>query len=125
MARSWQNAMAIGAKKFRCGSCGELVVSNVGYSTNGGENAQIYICPNCNDPTMFTASRQVPGPIAGNKVEHLPKEIDALYLEARNCVSVGSNTSAVLTLRKLLMHIAVSQGAKAGEPFIAYTFGKD
>jgi len=51
---------------------------------------------------------------------HLPADIAALYREARNCVSVSSHTSAVLTCRKLLMNIAVAQGAKEGESFISY-----
>lgn len=35
-------------------------------------------------------------------------------------MAVGGHTAAVLCCRKLLMHIAVSTGAKAGLPFIEY-----
>ena len=43
-----------------------------------------------------------------------------LYDEARNCTSASCYTAAVLICRKLLMNIAVSQGAKPGETFISY-----
>ena len=56
----------------------------------------------------------------GNEVAHLPKDIEALYLEARRSAGVGANTAAVLACRKLLMNIAVAQGAKAGESFVSY-----
>ena len=42
------------------------------------------------------------------------------YREARNGVSVGAHTSSVLACRKLLMNIAVNQGAEAGKSFISY-----
>lgn len=43
-----------------------------------------------------------------------------MYAEARFCVTVNSFTSAVLTCRKLLMHIAVEKGARPGKKFIEY-----
>ena len=43
-----------------------------------------------------------------------------LYNEARNCTGAGAYTSAVLSCRKLLMHIAVSKGAETGKKFIEY-----
>lgn len=36
------------------------------------------------------------------------------------CVSVNSHTAAVLTCRKLLMNVAVAQGAPVGESFLTY-----
>lgn len=118
--RSWRGRQEIGIKRYRCGLCDQLVSSNVGFSTDGGPPGHIYICANCADPTFFGDDKQVPGPVAGNSVAHLPTEIAALYLEARNCVSVAANTASVLACRKLLMHIAVQQGAASGETFIKY-----
>jgi Domain of unknown function (DUF4145) len=40
--------------------------------------------------------------------------------EARLCMTVNSFTSAVLTCRKLLMHIAVEKGAPTGQSFLEY-----
>jgi len=43
-----------------------------------------------------------------------------LYAEARFCMTVNSFTSAVLTCRKLLMHIAVAKGAPTNKSFLEY-----
>ena len=43
-----------------------------------------------------------------------------IYDEARQATSALSYTAAVLCCRKLLMHIAVAKGAKAGESFASY-----
>jgi hypothetical protein len=91
----------------------------MGYVSNDGK--QIHICPHCDEPSYFNRGRiQVPGPIPGNTVAHLPNELEALYKEARNCVSVSAHTASVLTCRKLLMNIAVQQGAPEGRRFIEY-----
>jgi hypothetical protein len=105
---------------FTCGYCGNVVASNVGYSSN--EHHSIRICPHCNKPSYFGQknSGQIPGVAPGGEVAHLPKDIDALYREARNCVAVASYTSAVLTCRKLLMNIGVAQGADPGKSFFYY-----
>jgi hypothetical protein len=54
------------------------------------------------------------------EVAHLPNDVEQLYREARNAVAIGSYTAAVLGCRKLLMHIAVAQGAPAGKSFVEY-----
>lgn len=56
----------------------------------------------------------------GAEVESLPANVDALYKEARGAASIGAYTASVLACRKLLMHIAVAQGADQGKSFIAY-----
>jgi hypothetical protein len=53
-------------------------------------------------------------------VDKLPADHQALYEEARSCTSSGCYTAAVLILRKMLMNIAVAQGAKAGGSFVSY-----
>ena len=42
------------------------------------------------------------------------------YNEARDCTSVGAHTGAVLLCRKLLMNVAVHQGAEPGGSFASY-----
>ncbi len=64
--------------------------------------------------------KQYPGAPFGNSVADVPQEVGALYAEARNCMTVNSFTSAVLTCRKLLMHIAVEKGAAQGKSFLEY-----
>jgi hypothetical protein len=81
----------------------------------------IAICSRCNFPTFLGPDGVlVPGPKTGERVEHLPPEVSELWDQARACMSVGAHTAAVLLGRKLLMHIAVEQGAAENEKFAAY-----
>ena len=115
----WSNTNSIGSRQFRCGHCGNQVATNLGFFSDVGGRL-IYICPHCDKPTYFENNVPMPGVPFGNTVSHLPAEVEAVYLEARRCTSASAFTAAVLLCRKLLMNIAVSLGAKAGEPFIFY-----
>ncbi|MEO0797369.1 MAG: DUF4145 domain-containing protein [Verrucomicrobiota bacterium] len=86
------------------------------------EDAAIAICHRCAFPTFLGVNgEQVPGARYGNDVAHITDEkIEQLYQEARDATGSGSYTLAVLACRKLLMHIAVSKGAKKGESFAQY-----
>lgn len=116
---NWQHTQPITSRRFTCGYCGNVVASTSGYFTNKSTTDRIFICPHCDKPTYF-GDRQVPGVAPGVEVANLPSDIQALYKEARNCVAIGSYTSAVLTCRKLLMNIAVSQKAEPGRSFVSY-----
>jgi len=63
---------------------------------------------------------QIPGVSPGETVDHLPKEIERLYEEARRSAAASADTGAVLLCRKLLMNIAVNLKAPAGLKFIEY-----
>ncbi len=119
---AWSQQQKIPSRTFICGFCGYSVASIVGYFADPIQlnQAFIHICPHCEKPSFFHRGRQVPGIAPGNEIAHLPKDIDTLYREARNSVSVGAYTASVLACRKLLMNIAVAQGAKAGETFLTY-----
>lgn len=110
------------SKEFQCGYCGNLVASQEGFHHMfAGESQHIYICPHCHKPTFFDSDdSQMPGVAPGNEVAYLPENIKRLYWEARNCVTVGAFTASVLVCRKLLMHIAVAQGAQEGQRFEYY-----
>jgi hypothetical protein len=116
----WAGTGNLSPKDFTCGHCGKVVGSREGYHQSGTANLRVYICPFCDQPTYFDSKRQVPGVAPGADVAHLPSDVDALYREARNSVAAGSNTAAVLVCRKLLMNLAVSQGAPVGQKFIEY-----
>ncbi len=121
MARiPWQNLSSIEARTYTCGYCGKIVGSDRGYFVERLHELRIYICPFCERPSFFMGGSQTPGVAYGNEVDHLPKDVAALYGEARNCMAVSSYTAAVLTCRKLLMNVGVALGAKAGEPFMFY-----
>lgn len=121
---TWANTNTFKPKQYSCGHCGDTGASEKGYYTtdNGIEGVQafLFICPGCKKPTFFYRSVQLPGITPGNKVAYLPQEVESLYREARNAVAVGAPTAAVLACRKLLMNIAVAQGAQPGESFLSY-----
>lgn len=117
---SWQQIHGLGPRQYRCGFCGFNVANDKGYSTANGRD-KIYVCPNCQKPTYFDPSgTQYPGVTPGNDVGNLPSQLEQLYREARVCCSVSAFTASVLASRKLLMNIAVQQGAKEGLKFIEY-----
>ena len=108
-------------RSYMCGYCDHRVASDRGWWTKTNNQARIYLCSNCHQPTYFNfQGRQYPGPPCGDDVASVPKDVGALYAEARFCVTVNSFTAAVLTCRKLLMHIAVEKGAQPGKKFIEY-----
>ena len=116
---TWATPAQIGARKWKCGYCGFAVANDKGYYHS--TLRRLFICPHCDQPSYFDEhKRQFPGPTPGNEVAHLPKELEALYREARNCSAVAAYTASVLACRKMLMNIAVEQGAKGGLPFIEY-----
>ncbi len=119
----WSNPNGISSRKYVCGFCGNIVASSQGYFTGdreGGHQGFIYICPHCGGPSFMYGPKQIPGVAPGNKVDHLPADIAALYTEARQAVSVNAFTASVLACRKLLMNIAVNHGAKEGATFVSY-----
>ncbi|GKS59299.1 hypothetical protein YTPLAS18_28260 [Nitrospira sp.] len=116
----WNGVGGIGSRPFRCGYCGFNVANDRGYHHNNAQ-LRIYICPHCDKPSYFEGkSSQVPGVVPGNEVAHVPQELASLYREARNCCGASAFTASVLTSRKMLMNIAVKQGAKEGLKFIEY-----
>ena len=116
----WPNQGQIEARKFCCGFCGNVVATDKGFFNNTGRK-KVYPCPYCDNPSFFDENgNQFPGVVPGNNVSHLPKELEAIYNEARRCVSVNAYTAAVLACRKLLMHIAVEKKADPGKAFIYY-----
>jgi hypothetical protein len=122
---NWVNVGGLAARRFQCGYCGARVASERGFSFQdatgrGSMWAVVFICPLCSRPSYFEGQFQQPGVSFGNPVEHLPPEVEAIYNEARNCTSANAHTAAVLAARKLLMHIAVDQGAKPGQSFVDY-----
>lgn len=114
-------------RNYRCGYCNREVASKEGYlqrSSYGERRIKggIWICPGCECPSYFEIdnSNQTPSPLLGNNVQALPPELEKIYNEARECTKAKAYTACVLLCRKLLMHIAVEEGAKPGETFIKY-----
>ncbi len=114
------------SKVWTCGYCAALVSSDKGYPivyypgniADGG----VYICPNCNGPTFFPplSDLVLPQQALGAPVQHVPKEVNEVYEEARRCTGKDCNTGAVLLCRKVLMNLAVERGADPGRTFLEY-----
>jgi hypothetical protein len=124
----WEGMQVLGTRNYKCGypSCGKEVGADKGWvhksGPQGGIDGFIYVCPLCKNPTFFDeqANTQFPGVSLGSDVKHLPSEIQPIWTEIRACTSHGAFTAAVLIGRKLLMHIAVAQGANVGLSFVQY-----
>lgn len=127
MSLGWHNTERQEPRSWTCGYCGRGVGGNVGFKRekDSDDGSRIYICPHCENPTAFVIADdggigQYPGPVSGHAVSSLPQDVSALYDEARRCVQYTAYTAAILALRKLLMHVAVSRGADEGQSFASY-----
>lgn len=123
MDAAWRNISAISSKEYQCGYCGNVVASNQGFyaqKTIEGLKAYVCICPHCAKASFILGGTITPELAPGNEVNHLPEQVEKIYREARNCMSVSAYTASVLASRKLLMNIAVSQGANENLRFIEY-----
>jgi hypothetical protein len=112
---------------FTCGFCNTMVSSVKGYKLGGHGDASgkqvgaVYVCPNCGGPVFHAPDgRKYPSPPLGRPVQHVPEALNALYEEARRCTGQNCFTASVLVCRKMLMNIAVTQGAAEGLKFIEY-----
>jgi hypothetical protein len=124
---TWKNPTTLRAESFVCGYCGDKVSSEKGYSLVARNNLDhqvggVFICPNCRGPTYLVPPQKLkfPGNSFGHSVAHVPNSLNTLYQEARDCTAAGCYTAAVLVCRKMLMNIAVEQGAQQNLAFIAY-----
>ncbi|MEA0563287.1 DUF4145 domain-containing protein [Lysinibacillus irui] len=115
----WKGIEFTERNSYTCGYCGNVVGPSEHYRNNNGIS-KIFICPKCNFPTFVSNDRQIPGPLKGGDIEHLPEGIKSLYDEARKCLTINAYTSTVLACRKLLMNISVSKGAEGGKTFAFY-----
>jgi len=112
---TWVDRHGVSSIEYKCGFCSREIASTDGWTSSPNalnNRMNIRICPNCDKTTFFDFDgNQIPSPMFGNDIEHLPKDINALYNEARACMKVQGYTSTVMDCRKLLMHIAVNCGA--------------
>lgn len=128
----WSHVQDIGKVTYECGYCGAYVGSENGFNaspaTRGGSHhlhaAAVAICPMCHCPSLFYWNDderiQFPLPAPGRSVLYLPNDLRQLYEEARASASAGAYTATVLLCRKMLMNMAVAEGAHAGKSFLHY-----
>ena len=115
LPHEWQNLQNISAIPYTCGWCGNGVAPDKGWFTTPGTtkgHPLIQVCSFCKKPTLWDLDGlRYPAPRSGDDVNHLPKEVQALYDEARDCISVNANTAVVLVCRTIITHVAVTKGA--------------
>lgn len=116
----WDHPQDAPVETYRCGFCGNDIASGMGLRTSSYAGI-IRICPQCNGPTFFSRDKkQWPGSRMGGNVTGLTEEVEVMYGEARDCLSVGAYTASVMACRKILMNIAVAKGAEEDQQFAAY-----
>jgi len=124
---NWHQLSNHRAKRYKCGFCDEKISSEKGYNIGGNTDGSgraigfVYICTRCGGPTFFPPSGdQIPGPKIGNDVGFIPKPVKEIYNESRQCYSQNCFTASVMLSRKILMNIAVEQGAEENLSFFKY-----
>jgi uncharacterized protein DUF4145 len=117
----WRNRAGLTAVAYVCGYCGHEVGPDTGYKTGNRAGHRIFICTYCRRPTyMEPEGEQFPGVPYGSEVDFLPEDVQRLYDEARRAMSVNAFTAAVMACRKVLMNVAVQEGAKDDQSFAKY-----
>ena len=111
----WKDMQPLSPLRYLCGHCGNKVASDKGYGA--GWNVQIYICPQCHEPTYKNLSYTLPGELIGEEVSGLPEMVRQLYQETRQCTTVSAYTASLSLARILLIHIAIERGADEGSTF--------
>ena len=124
---AWRTPQDLPNVAFTCGFCSTTVSSVKGYKlaahrdASGPQIGGVYLCPNCGGPVFHApGGRKYPSPPSGRTVQYVPDALNALYEEARRCTGENCFTAAVLVCRKMLMNIAVQEGAAEGLKFIEY-----
>jgi hypothetical protein len=120
----WSQVQGVSPAEWDCGYCSAHVGSDRGWwiQTNGPDRCHIRICSNCLGPTFFLPgnAEYSPSPLPSREIANVPADLASLFNEARASAGAGASTSAVLTCRKILMHIAVEEGAKPDLSFVSY-----
>jgi len=128
----WRNTTkVVPAIQYFCGYCGHQVGSEqcffAGQDTYNGDEPgtepliHAVICPVCKGLTIMTgAGEQFPRNAPGNPIKHLPDDLAKLYEEARLCAGAGAYTGSVMICRKILMNLAIEEGAREDLSFVDY-----
>lgn len=108
-----------------CWNCNNKVASEKYYysydSINHLYKSHIFICPHCNAPIILDdEQKNILLPLPGKEINKLSENINIVYSEIRKCMQGGCFNGAIMLMRKLIMHIAVEEGADEGKKFIEY-----
>jgi len=119
---AWRNPETLISLSFICWNCNNPLASDKGYRTSKDNSKQkIYLCHHCDAPNIFEASgKAIMSPLPGKEIKRLPENIKKVYDEIRKCMQSNSFTGAVMLMRKVIMNIAVHEGAEKNKSFAEY-----
>src|SRR3989344_2565204 len=119
---SWKNVEALICSSFICWNCNNQVASDRGYKTHDDNlKKKIYLCPYCHSPNVYDINGKATlSSLPGKTIKKLPENIKNVYDEVRRCMQSNSFTGAVMLMRKIIMNIAVHEGAKENKNFDEY-----
>lgn len=119
---AWKNTESLISASFICWNCNNQVASYTGYKTHTDKlKKKIYLCQHCEAPNVFDVTgASILSPLPGKEIKKLPANINNIYEEVRKCMQSNSFTGAVMLMRKIIMNIAVHEGAKEGLSFADY-----
>lgn len=120
----WSNLEELGRRNWKCGYCDLYVANDRGYAPIAGRTFA-RPCPECGGLTTFfddNDSLYLPTPTVGLpiKASSIDLGVLKLYEEARKAAQAGAYTASVMASRKILMNLAVSEGADPNESFQYY-----
>ena len=118
----WKNIESLISSSFVCWNCNNRVASDRGYKTHDDNlRKKIYLCPYCNAPNAYDVSgKAILSSLLGKEIKKLPEKIKNVYDEVRKCMQSNSFTGAVMLMRKIIMNIAVHEGAEKNKSFAEY-----
>lgn len=120
-ASPWKNTESFNSNSFICWNCNNRVASDTGYMDYMNSIKKIYVCPHCNAPNIFDHNGKIVlSPLPGKEIKKLPENINNVYEEVRKCMQSNCFTGAVMLMRKIIMNIAVHEGAEEGKKFTEY-----
>ena len=118
----WRNEESLISLSFICWNCNNQVASDRGYKThNDNLRKKIYLCPHCHAPNVYDSNgKAILSFLPGKEIKKLPENIKNIYDEVRKCMQSNSFTGAVMLMRKIIMNIAVHEGAEKNKSFAEY-----
>ncbi len=117
----WSNEYKLSSKQFVCWNCNNQVASDKGYGDPSHSSKRIYLCPHCNAPNIFDHNGKSPlSNLPGKEIKKLPLDVLNIYDEIRKCIQTQSFTAAVMLMRKIIMNMAVVEGADKNQNFSYY-----
>ena len=118
---TWHDAISIESLSYSCGWCGNQVACThgwIGLPDAYDDHMRIYVCSHCTQPTIFKFDMgghkllSLPAPNVAKKIKGMPDKVKQAYVEACKCLAQDAPTTAVMMCRKLLVYVAVQEGAE-------------